>query len=265
MAKTVYGWSAALALASLFVMVFGIFGKELVGLDQAILCQHVFILVLFYKGKLTLPLLALSGLRYSTGMHFEDSLITLSQGQSYVLQLDSSSFLYNFNLNLAAYALPLVVSFFILLYKLRYKHLPALRDLAQQTYEVIMGETIFYLAMFNLSGLIAYAYLYYASPKSTEYYDNAAVAIAVIITLFALFNFFVKPEIVGMFRSAFKTESDERDNRRSKTMEKFLNCISKRCWNEKLKSIYAKVTINFYLVYICYLAAFVCLVAFAPF
>ena len=86
-----------------------------------------------------MPLLALSGLKYSTGIHLEDSLIAINQGQSYILQFDSSSFLYNFNLNLAVYALPLVISFFILLYKLRYKHLPALRDLAQQTYEVIMG------------------------------------------------------------------------------------------------------------------------------
>ncbi len=194
MAKTVYGWSAALAVGSILIMVFGIFGKELVGLDQAILCQHVFFLLLFDRGKLTLPLLALSGLRYSTGVHFENSPIALSQGQSYVLQLDSSSFLYNFNLNLAVYALPLVISFFILLYKLRYKHLPALRDLAQQTYEVMMGETVLYLAMFNFSGLIAYAYLFYcSSPKSMEYYDNAAVATAVIVTLFALFNFFAKP------------------------------------------------------------------------
>jgi hypothetical protein len=110
-----------------------------VALDQIVLCQGMFLLLTFYQGQLNLPLLSLSGLKYSTGLHFKDSPITLSQGQSYIMNLDSSSFIYNFNFNLLAYLLPLLSSFIILLYKLRYKHLPARRDLAQQTYEVIMG------------------------------------------------------------------------------------------------------------------------------
>ncbi len=205
-AKIVYNLSTALTLCSIFIMVFGLFGKELVGLDQIIICQHVFFLLVFYKGKLTLPLVALSGLKYSTGLHFEDNMIAMNQNQSYILGFDSSSFLYNFNFNLAAYSLPLIISFFILLYKLRYKHLPAWRDLAQQLYEVLIGETILYLVIFNLGPLIVYSYLFYtSSPKSIEYYDSAAIALAVAMTLFAFFNFFFKPEIVGMFRSAFKT------------------------------------------------------------
>lgn len=102
--------------------------------------------------------------------------------------------------------LPLVFSFVILLYKLRYKHLPAKRDLAQQTYEVIMGETILYLVVFNFSGMVCFAYLFYSySQKSNNFYDNLAIFIAGLFSIFALFNFFAKPEIVGMFRSAFRT------------------------------------------------------------
>lgn len=84
-------------------------------------------------------MLSLTGLKYSTGVHFSPDIIPLSQNQPYILGLDTTSFLYNFNFNLCAYVPPLLISGIILIYKLRYKHLPSKRDLAQQTYEVIMG------------------------------------------------------------------------------------------------------------------------------
>lgn len=84
-------------------------------------------------------MLSLTGLKYSTGVHLGPDIIPLSQNQHYIMDLDTSSFLYNFNINLCAYVPPLLISGIILIYKLRYKHLPSKRDLAQQTYEVIMG------------------------------------------------------------------------------------------------------------------------------
>ena len=247
MAQLLYAWSSALGVCALCIMVFGTFGKELAGLDQAVLCQNVFMLLIFYQGRLNLPLLSMGGLKYSTGLHFSDSLVALNQGQSYGLQLDSSSFLYNCNLNLAAYVLPLALSFVILLYKLRYKHLPAKRDLAQQTYEVIMGETVLYLAVFNFSGMVCFAFLFYTySQRTNDFYDNLAIFVAALFSVFALFNFFAKPEIVGMFRSAFRTESEERDARpRQKWLQRYAACVSKRCCEEQLKGAYFALTINF--------------------
>lgn len=80
-----YAWSSAIGICALCIMIFGTFGKELAGLDQAILCQNMFMLLIFYHGKLNLPLLSMSGLKYSTGLHFSDSLITMNQSQVYNL------------------------------------------------------------------------------------------------------------------------------------------------------------------------------------
>jgi hypothetical protein len=84
-------------------------------------------------------MLSLTGLKYSAGVYLGPDIIPLSQNQHYIVGLDTTSFLYNFNFNLFAYVPPLLISGIVLIYKLRYKHLPSRRDLAQQTYEVIMG------------------------------------------------------------------------------------------------------------------------------
>lgn len=154
---------------------------------------------------MTLPQLSISGLKYSTGFHFSESQIGINQGQSYIMNIDSSSFLYNFNFNLCAYVIPLLVSFIVLIYKLKFKHLPSKRDIAQQTYEVIMGETILYLAIFNFLPLISYAYQFYAYSPKDNYYDSLAIFTASLFLIFGIFNYFVKPEIVGIFRSCFRT------------------------------------------------------------
>ncbi len=84
-------------------------------------------------------MMSLTGLKYSTGIHLGPDIIPISLNQHYIMDLDTSSFLNNFNINLLAYLPPLALSCIILIYKLRYKHLPSRRDLAQQTYEVLMG------------------------------------------------------------------------------------------------------------------------------
>lgn len=84
-------------------------------------------------------MLSLSPFKYSTGLHFEAVLVPLTDSQSYVLQFDATSFVSNFNVNLVAYFIPLIMSFFVLLYKLKNKHLPSRNDFAQQLYEVFLG------------------------------------------------------------------------------------------------------------------------------
>ena len=89
---------------------------------------------------------------------------------------------------------------------------------------------------------------------------------AALFSVFALFNFFAKPEIVGMFRSAFRTESEERDARpRQKWLQRYAACVSKRCCEEQLKGAYSALTLNFYLVYLVYLVLFMLAVTLAPF
>lgn len=134
LSKMMHNWSNFLAIVSLVIMAMGMFGKELVALEQAILCQSVYLLLSFYEGQLTLPMVTLNGLRYSSGLHFTSEPIKLSQNQNYIMGVDTSSFIKNFNFNLLSYLLPLAFSLLILIYKLRNKHLPARRDLAQQTY-----------------------------------------------------------------------------------------------------------------------------------
>lgn len=46
--KLLYSWSEMLAISSIFIMFIGMFGKELVGLDQVVLCQGVFSILAFY-------------------------------------------------------------------------------------------------------------------------------------------------------------------------------------------------------------------------
>ena len=41
-------WSNLLTIVSVVVMAIGMFGKELVALEQAVLCQSVYLLLSFY-------------------------------------------------------------------------------------------------------------------------------------------------------------------------------------------------------------------------
>ncbi len=152
-------------------------------------------------------MLSLSPFKYSTGLHFEAVLVPLTDSQSYVLQFDATSFVSNYNVNLVAYFIPLIMSFFVLLYKLKNKHLPSRNDFAQQLYEVFLGETFFYITVFNLVALVSYSYLYYTlSSDTANFYHNLVLLFAIVFSIFSIFNYFFKPEIMGIFRSAFKTE-----------------------------------------------------------
>jgi len=52
----VYYWSTFLALSGLVIAVFGIFGKVLVGLDQVMLMQTIFVMLAFADKELPLSL-----------------------------------------------------------------------------------------------------------------------------------------------------------------------------------------------------------------
>lgn len=91
---------------------------------------------------------------------------------------------------------------------LKNKHLPSIKEVGRQNYEVLIGESIFYITAFNLNGLIVYSYLFYTySPYSNDFYSNLAIFFAVVFTTYAFFNYFFKSYVVGMFRSAFRSES----------------------------------------------------------
>jgi hypothetical protein len=147
-------------------------------------------------------------LKYSTGLQFSSNELRFSQTQSYAVQIETNHFITNFNINLIVYMLPLLGALLFLIYMLKNKHLPSIKEVGRQNYEVLIGESIFYITAFNLNGLVMYSYLFYTySPYSNDFYSNLAIFFAVVFTIYALFNFFFKSYVVGMFRSAFRSES----------------------------------------------------------
>jgi hypothetical protein len=66
-AKILYRLSTAIGIWSFLAFFIGIFTKEVVGLETALLCQFTYLSLFFFKDTLELPFFALKGLIYSTG------------------------------------------------------------------------------------------------------------------------------------------------------------------------------------------------------
>jgi hypothetical protein len=103
------------------------------------------------------------------------------------------------------YIIPLVSSFFFLLKKLYYKHLSALKQTNQQGEEISLGEILLYFSVVNLYPLCAYSYLHYNNSTESDYWSSVFIFGSILVTLFAIYNIFYRPEIIGSFRSSFKS------------------------------------------------------------
>ena len=68
----IYYGSLIVSLIGIGLFILGAFTKELAGLEQMILFQTIFALVIFTDQKLTMPLLSLRGFKYSLGMKMPD-------------------------------------------------------------------------------------------------------------------------------------------------------------------------------------------------
>jgi hypothetical protein len=91
----------------------GIFTKEVVGLEMAMLCQFAYTSLFYYEGTMQLPYYAMRSLCFATGYNIEyDSEYTLQSDnppQSRAMDLDPTTFSSNFNLMTILYILPLVI------------------------------------------------------------------------------------------------------------------------------------------------------------
>lgn len=113
-ASALYKVALAVGILSFIAFVIGIFTKEVVGLEMAMLCQFAYLSLFYYQGTLELPLFALKGLLYSTGYNLpladlNYQLLDQNPPQALTLGFDPRTFSNNFNLMAAFYILPLVL------------------------------------------------------------------------------------------------------------------------------------------------------------
>lgn len=68
-AEMIYFSAFAVSILSFISFIVGIFTKEVVGLEMAMLCQFTYLSLLYYEGTLQLPYYALKSLVYSNGFN----------------------------------------------------------------------------------------------------------------------------------------------------------------------------------------------------
>lgn len=98
---------------------------------------------------------------------------------------------------------PIILSLFFMLYRIKNKHLPVKHDFGRSAAEELIGYTLLYLITFNFYGLFTYAYMYMQSKKVDEFWNFTVLGASLLLTIFSWFNLIFRPEAVGSFRSAY--------------------------------------------------------------
>lgn len=75
----------------------------------------------------------------------------------------------------------------------------------------MLGESLLYVSIFNLYGLVSFSYLYFTlSYDNHHYWSGMVIFCAAFFTLFAFYNYSCRAELMGFFRGAFRSESEFR-------------------------------------------------------
>ena len=209
-ASLLHSLSTAIGILSFVAFVVGIFTKEVVGLEMAMLCQFAYLSLFFFQGTLELPLFALKGLLYSTGYNLPlaDLPYTLTDNsppQALVLGFDTRTFSHNFNLMTVLYVLPLLAVIPFIPLKAKCVRKISVIELGHKWVDLLLGEIILFCVLFNLQYLVFGTVVFYRDGRDTANYSSSMMVWwGLLCTVCSCAGLVLKPEIYGNFRTVFK-------------------------------------------------------------
>jgi hypothetical protein len=208
--------STGIGILSFVAFLVGIFTKEVVGLEMAMLCQFTYLSLFFFRDTLELPFFALKGLSFATGYNLplaDMDFQTLEQNppQTFTLGFDPRTFSDNFNLMTALYVLPLVAVIPFIPLKAKCIRKISMIELGHKWVDLLLGEIMLFCVLFNwqylLFGMIAF---YRDGRDITNYGSSMIIWLGMACTVLSFMGLVFKPEIYGNFRTCFRYDTELR-------------------------------------------------------
>ena len=179
-ASMLHSVAQAVGIMSFLAFAIGIFTKEVVGLEMAMLCQFTYLSLFFYQGTLELPFFALKGLLYSTGYNLPlaDTNYKLTDNnppQSLILGFDTMTFSNNFNLMTILYILPLVLVVPFIPFKAKCVRKISMIEFGHKWVDLLLGEIMLFSVLFNLQYLVFGLTAFYKDGRNTANYASSMI------------------------------------------------------------------------------------------
>jgi hypothetical protein len=252
-AEMLHSLSTAIGIMSFLAFVIGIFTKEVVGLEMAMLCQFTYLSLFFFQGTLELPFFALKGLQYSTGYNLplaDMNFQTLDQNppQSFALGFDPRTFSNNFNLMTAFYILPLVAVIPFIFLKAKCIRKISMIELGHKWVDLLLGEIMLFCVLFNFQYLLFSMIAFYQDGRDVKNYGSSMIIwLGMVCTVLSFLGLIFKPEIYGNFRTAFQYDIELRKEvieAREKTRE-YEEHLTKKFKEQSMCDPLKKVMLSF--------------------
>ncbi len=198
-ASMLHSLATGIGILSFVAFLVGIFTKEVVGLEMAMLCQFTYLSLFFFQGTLELPFFALKGLSFATGYNLplaDMNFQTLSQNppQSFALGFDPRTFSSNFNLMTALYVLPLVAVIPFIPLKAKCIRRISMIELGHKWMDLLLGEIMFFNVMFNLQSLLMGTVEFYEDGRNSgNYASSMMIWFGVFCTICSFLGLIFKP------------------------------------------------------------------------
>lgn len=198
-ASMLHNVALAVGILSSLAFLVGIFTKEVVGLEMAMLCQFTYLSLFFFRGTLELPFFALKGLLYSTGYNLPlaDTDYRLSDHnppQALTLGYDVRTFSANFNLMTALYILPLVVVVPFIPLKAKCIRKISMIEMGHKWVDLLLGEIMLFCVLFNFQYLLFGLVVYYQDGRNTANYASSMIIwFGVLCTVCSFLGLVFKP------------------------------------------------------------------------
>jgi hypothetical protein len=206
LSTVIYYSSLVLSLFGLVLFLIGAFTKELAGLEQMLLFQSIFSVLLFSDEKVTMAVLSLKGFKYALGVQLPDSLAMSSSSSGYFLETSSHTMAGYYTINFFLFLVPLG-ALVCLLYRLKHKDFPYKAEMGKHAEEFFRGELMLYISVFNILPLVVFSRLFLTFRDDFFFWDLPLAILSVLVITYSLIMYVQRPEIVGIFRSAFRSFS----------------------------------------------------------
>jgi hypothetical protein len=206
--------ATGIGILSFVAFLIGIFTKEVVGLEMAMLCQFTYLSLFFFQGTLELPFFALKGLSFAAGYNMplaDMDFQTLDQNppQSFVLGFDPRTFSNNFNLMTGLYVLPLVAVIPFIPLKAKCVRKISMIELGHKWVDLLLGEVLLFCVLFNLQYLLFGMIAFYRDGRDVMNYGSSMIIwLGMACTVLSFVGLVFKPEIYGNFRMVFRYNDD---------------------------------------------------------
>ena len=205
-----------IGIMSFLAFLIGIFTKEVIGLEMAMLCQFTYLSLFFFQGTLPLSFFALKGLQYSTGYNLpladmNYQVLDQNPPQSFTLGFDPRNFWNNFNLMTLFYILPIVAVIPFIPLKAKCVRKISMIELGNKWVDLLMGEIMLFSVLFNFQYLMFGLIAFYRDGRDiTNYASFTVISLGLLCTVCSFVALLFKPEIYGNFRTAFRYDTELR-------------------------------------------------------